>query len=271
MFKIISSEIIGTAVAKLVIEAPLIAAAAKAGQFVILRVSNAGERIPLTISDHDAAAGTITIIAQDVGATTHKLCAKKSGEFLPDVVGPLGTPSHFEGVKKAVVIGGGVGCAIALPQARYLKALGAQVDIIAGFRDKDLVILEDEMTLASDNLYITTNDGSYGKAGFVTDQLAELSNDYDLCVCIGPIPMMKGVAEMTRGMGLRTIVSLNPIMVDGTGMCGGCRVTVGGKTKFACVDGPDFDGHEVDFDGLRQRNTVYREFEQHKCKIGLNN
>jgi len=268
MFKIISSEIIAASISKIVIEAPLVAAAAKPGQFIILRVSDVGERIPLTISDRDTTAGTITIIVQEVGATTRKLCAKAAGEFLLDVVGPLGTPSHFDGVKKAVVIGGGVGCAIALPQARYLKELGATVDIIAGFRDKEFVILEDEMTVASDNLYITTNDGSYGTAGFVTDKLKELGNDYDLCVCIGPIPMMSGVADMTKGMGIRTIVSLNPIMVDGTGMCGGCRVTVGGQTKFACVDGPDFDGHEVDFDGLRQRNTVYKEFEQHKCNIG---
>ena len=271
MYKIISSEVIGTAVTKLVIEAPLIAAAAKSGQFVILRVSDTGERIPLTISDWDAVAGTITIIVQDVGATTHALCGKVAGDALSDVAGPLGVPSEFENVKKAVVIGGGVGCAIALPQARYLKELGAQVDIIAGFRDKELVILEDEMRAACDNLYITTNDGSYGKVGFVTDQLKELSNDYDVCVCIGPIPMMKGVCEMTRGMGLPTVVSLNPIMVDGTGMCGGCRVTVDGKVKFACVDGPDFDGHKVDFDGLIRRNRVYRDFEQHKCRIGLDN
>ncbi len=259
----------------MVIDAPLIARKAKAGQFIIFRTDELGERVPLTIADYDAIAGTITIIFQKVGRSTIQLGLMQEGDYILDVVGPLGVATHFEeGIKRVAVIGGGVGCAIAYPQAKALFAKGVKVDVIAGFRNKDIVILEDEMKAVSDNLYITTDDGSYGSKGFVTTKLQELIDsgvEYDCVVAIGPIPMMKFVSNVTKPYGIKTIVSLNPIMIDGTGMCGGCRVTVGGKIKYACVDGPDFDGHEVDFDELIRRNSAYKESEEqekaHICRL----
>lgn len=251
----------------MVIDAPLIARKAKAGQFIIFRTDELGERIPLTIADYNDVEGTITIIFQKVGKSTHQLGLMEEGDYILDVVGPLGVPTHFEeGIKRVAVIGGGVGCAIAYPQAKALYSCGINVDVIAGFRSKDIVILEDEMKAVSDNLYITTDDGSYGTKGFVTAKLQELinsGNEYDCVIAIGPVPMMKFVCDVTKPYGIKTIVSLNPIMIDGTGMCGGCRVTVDGKIKYACVDGPDFDGHEVDFDELIRRNSAYKESEDH--------
>ena len=257
------------AVTLLEIDAPLIARKAKAGQFIILRVSEHGERVPLTIADYDRDNGSITIIFQEVGKTTIELAALNEGESILDLVGPLGTPTELEGIKRACVIGGGVGCAIAYPQAKALHNMGAKVDVIAGFRNKDIVILEEEFTAVANKLYITTDDGSYGEQGFVTDKLKSLidmGEKYDVVIAIGPVPMMKFVALTTKPYEIKTIVSLNPIMIDGTGMCGGCRVTVGGKLKFACVDGPDFDGHEVDFDELMRRNSIYREREA-QCRL----
>ena len=235
------------------VEAPFVAKKAEAGQFIIFRVDEFGERIPLTIADYDREKGTVTIIFQAVGRSTKLLSELNEGDSIHDFVGPLGKPTELDGYKKVCVIGGGVGCAIAYPSAKALFNKGAEVDIIAGFRSKDIVILEDEMKAVSNHYYITTDDGSYGEKGFVTDklkQLIESGNQYDLVIAIGPIPMMKFVSLTTKPYGIKTLVSLNPIMIDGTGICGGCRVTVGGKTKFACVDGPDFDGHEVDYDEL---------------------
>ena len=256
------------------IEAPFIARKAKAGQFIIFRVDEEGERVPLTIADHDPDKGTVTIIFQHVGAATIKLAAKNEGEEIADFVGPLGVASHFEGVKKAAVVGGGVGCAIAYPQAKQLHNDGVEVHTIAGFRNKDIVILENEMREVSDQLIVATDDGSYGKHGFVTDVLREMieaGNQYDIVIAIGPIPMMKAVCALTKPYGIKTMVSLNPIMVDGTGMCGCCRVTVDGKIRFACVDGPDFDGHLVDFEELMHRNRFYKKQEEaekdHVCQL----
>lgn len=266
MFKIVEKQRLNDFVVKMAVEAPFIAKKAQAGQFIIFRVDEQGERVPLTIADYDREAGTVTIIFQVVGRSTKLLAQKETGEFIQDFVGPLGKASHFENVKKAAVIGGGVGCAIAYPQAKALHAMGAEVHTVAGFRNKDIVILEEEFGAVSDRLVLTTDDGSYGEKGFVTDALKKLiedGNEYDIVVAIGPIPMMKAIAEVTRPYGIKTIVSLNPIMIDGTGMCGGCRVTVGGETKFACVDGPDFDGHAVDFDELMRRNAFYRREEEH--------
>jgi len=258
------------------VEAPFIARKAKAGQFIIFRVDEFGERIPLTIADFDREKGTVTIIFQLVGKSTKILGAKEPGDMILDFVGPLGQPTEIEGYKKVCVVGGGVGCAIAYPSAKALFQSGADVDIIAGFRNKDIVILEDEMKAVSNRLFLTTDDGSYGAKGFVTDQLKSLieaGNNYDLVIAIGPVIMMKMVAAVTKPFGIKTIVSLNPIMIDGTGMCGGCRVTVGGEIRFACVHGPDFDGHKVDFDELMRRNTVYRKQElaesDHVCRLGL--
>ena len=269
MFKILDKKQLNSVVASLTVEAPFIAKKVKAGQFVIVRIDQNGERIPLTVSDFDALEGTIKLVIQAIGYTTKRLSALNVGDFICDVVGPLGCPTDFKNAKKAIVIGGGVGCAIAYPQAKTLHNIGASVDIIAGFRSKDIVILEDEMKNVSDNLYITTDDGSYGEKGFVTDVLKRLmeKNSYDLVIAIGPVPMMKFVSLATKEYGIRTIVSLNPIMIDGTGMCGGCRVRVGNETKFACVDGPDFDGHLVDFDELMRRNGFYREEESHICRM----
>ena len=257
------------------IEAPLIAKKAKAGQFIIFRIDEEGERIPLTIADTDKERGAVTIIFQKVGLSTELLAKKNEGEYILDFVGPLGAPTELDGLKKVAVVGGGVGCAIAFPQAKTLFTDGREVDVITGFRTKDLVILEDEMRANSTNYYIMTDDGSYGEKGFVTDKLKELieaGNKYDAVIAIGPIPMMKFVSLTTKPYGIKTIVSLNPIMVDGTGMCGGCRVTVGGKIKFACVDGPDFDGHQVDYDELMNRNAAYKaqeseNRESHVCRM----
>ncbi len=270
MFKIVSKRNLNDSVTMMTFDAPFIAKKVKAGQFVIIRTDDMGERIPLTVADFDAEKGTLTVIFQKVGFTTKKLDTFEVGESVSDVVGPLGCPTEFGAPKKAIVIGGGVGCAIAYPQAKALHNMGVKTDVIAGFRSRDIVILEDEMRAVADNLYITTDDGSYGEKGFVTDVLKRLiENDtYDLVIAIGPIPMMKFVAKTTEPFGIKTIVSLNPIMIDGTGMCGGCRVKVGGEIKFACVDGPDFDGHLVDFDELSRRNAFYREEENHACRMG---
>ena len=267
MFKIIKKRELNDQVTLMVINAPLIAKKAKAGQFIIFRTDEFGERVPLTIADYNADNGTITIIFQKIGRSTIQLGLMEEGDYILDVVGPLGVATKFEdGIKRVAVIGGGVGCAIAYPQAKALYNAGVEVDVIAGFRNKDIVILEDEMKAVSNNLYITTDDGSYGTKGFVTTKLQELIDsgaNYDCVIAIGPIPMMKFVCNVTKPYGIKTIVSLNPIMIDGTGMCGGCRVTVGGKIKYACVDGPDFDGHEVDFDELIRRNSAYKEAEEH--------
>ena len=246
------------------IQAPLIAKKAEPGQFIILRAKEDSERIPLTIADFDREKGTVTIIYQIVGGSTMELDTLKEGECLHDFVGPLGKPSETDGLKKVAVIGGGVGCAIAYPIAKKLSSLGCEVHSITGFRNKALVILEDEFQKVSSRFCIMTDDGSCGKKGLVTDALEELikeGNQYDEVIAIGPLVMMKFVCLLTKKYGIKTIVSMNPIMIDGTGMCGGCRLTVGGQTKFACVDGPDFDGHLVDFDEAMHRGTIYRDFE----------
>lgn len=265
MFRIVAKEVLNPTVTKMDIEAPLIAKKAEPGQFIILRVDDEGERIPLTIADFDREAGTVTIIFQIVGATTERLNHKEVGDMIQDFVGPLGKESEVEGLKKVAVVGGGVGCAIAYPVAKKLHQLGAEVHSIVGFRNQDLVILEKEFAAVSDKLCIRTDDGSYGQKGLVTDALKELiesGEQYDEVIAIGPLVMMKFVSKLTKEYGIKTVVSMNPIMIDGTGMCGGCRLTVGGKTKFACVDGPDFDGHEVDFDEAMARAAMYRSFER---------
>ena len=275
MFKIVRKKELNEAVTLLEIEAPFVARKAKAGQFIIFRVDEYGERVPLTIAGYDREKGTVTIIFQKVGLSTKMLGSLKEGDYIHDFVGPLGKATATEGIKRVCVVGGGVGCAIALPSAQAFKDAGCEVDVIVGFRNKDIVILEDEFKAASDRLFLMTDDGSYGEHGFVTVKLQELleqGNQYDEVLAIGPIPMMKFVCKTTEPFGVKTIVSLNPIMVDGTGMCGGCRVTVGGEVKFACVDGPDFDGHKVDFAELMNRNGVYRDQEQsdekeHICRI----
>lgn len=272
MFEIKNKRELNENVVLMDIYAPFIAKKAKAGQFIIFRVDEKGERVPLTIADYNREEGTITIIFQTIGSSTKRLSELNKGDFILDFVGPLGIASHFDNIKRACVVGGGVGCAIAYPQAKMLHEMGAQVDIIAGFRSKDIVILEEEMNDVCENLIITTDDGTYGKKGFVTNALQELidaGNDYDVVVAIGPVPMMKFICEVTRPYNIHTMVSLNPIMIDGTGMCGGCRVSVGGETKFACVDGPDFDGHIVDFDELMRRNNFYKkeELRSKDCRL----
>ena len=276
MFTIMKRRALNPSVVLLEVEAPLVAEKVKPGQFIILRIDELGERIPLTIADYDREKGTVTIIFQKVGLTTNLLGDLKEGDAILNVAGPLGVPTHIEpGTKRACVVGGGVGCAIAYPQAKALHAAGIKTDVISGFRSKDIVILEEEFKSICDNLYLTTDDGTYGEKGFVTDKLKSLidgGNQYDLVIAIGPVPMMKFVSKTTEPYGIKTLVSLNPIMVDGTGMCGACRVTVGGKTKFACVDGPDFDGHQVDYDELMNRNRVYSkqeatEKERHVCRL----
>lgn len=270
MFKIVEKKQLNSAVYAITVEAPLTARKVKAGQFVIIRIDEKGERIPLTVSDFNAKNGTVTLVVQAVGYTTKKLALMRVGDALQDVVGPLGNPTEFGETKRAIVVGGGVGCAIAYPQVKALKAMGAYTVCVAGFRNKDIVILEDELKAAGDRLYMATDDGSYGEKGFVTDLLRRLleKEKFDLVIAIGPVMMMKAVCAVTKEFDTKTLVSLNPIMIDGTGMCGGCRVTVGGKVKFACVDGPDFDGHQVDFDELSRRNAFYREEEAHACKMG---
>ena len=266
MYQIKKKRELNPTVTLMEIDAPLVAAKAEPGQFIILLVDQDGERITITVADYDREKGTVTIIFQIVGATTELLNHKNEGEYIADFVGPLGTPSHVEGLKKVAVVGGGVGCAIAYPIAKKLHSLGAEVHSIVGFRSKDLLILEEEFRACSDKYVVMTDDGSYGKKGLVTNALEELINSgeqYDEVIAIGPLIMMKFVCKLTKEHGIKTIVSMNPIMIDGTGMCGGCRLTVGGKTKFACVDGPDFDGHEVDFDEAMERGTMYRDFERH--------
>ena len=269
MYRIASKRVLSDTVTLMEIEAPKVAVKAKAGQFIIFRIDEHGERIPLTIADTSPEAGTVTIIFQHVGNSTKMLGSLEVGDSISDFVGPLGSPSHLDGVQRACVIGGGVGCAIAYPQAKALHKQGAQVDVIAGFRSKDIVILEDEFRSVSDNFFITTDDGTHGEKGFVTDKLRSLldaGNKYDVVIAIGPVPMMKFICKVTEEYGVHTVVSLNPIMIDGTGMCGGCRVTVGGRVRFACVDGPEFDGHQVDFDELIARNSMYRDEEAHECR-----
>lgn len=265
MFEIVAARWLAENVKRFEILAPRIAAKQKAGQFVIVRVHDHGERIPLTIAGGDAAAGTITLIVQGVGKTTQLMNSLEAGQAIRDVVGPLGLASELRDYGTVVVIGGGVGTAIAWPIARALKQVGNRVFSILGARNKDLLILEKELRDVSDELFVTTDDGSYGQQGLVTDKLQELIQNekrIDFVLAIGPIPMMRGVAEVTRPLGIPTTVSLNSIMVDGTGMCGGCRVLVGGESKFACVDGPEFDAHLVDFKVLAQRNAMYRAAEQ---------
>lgn len=273
MYTILKKEALNPTVTRMDIAAPLIARKAEPGQFVILRVDEAGERIPLTVADTDPEAGSVTIIFQIVGATTYKLNQLQVGDNLHDFVGPLGVASHVEGLKKVAVIGGGVGSAIAYPIAKKLHALGATVHTIVGFRSKDLVILEDEFRACSDLFKVMTDDGSYGEKGLVTNALEALlkaGETYDEVIAIGPLVMMKFVCKLTKEYGIKTVVSMNPIMIDGTGMCGGCRLTVGGKVKFACVDGPDFDGHEVDFDEAIERSNMYKDFERHQYEDTCN-
>ncbi len=273
MYRILRKKVLNPTVTLMDIDAPLIAKKAEPGQFIILRVDENGERIPLTVADYDREKGIVTIIFQVVGATTEKLNHLEEGDSLHDFVGPLGVPSHVEGLKKVAVIGGGVGCAIAYPIAKKLHHLGAEVHSIVGFRNKDLVILEDEFKAASSKLVMMTDDGSYGEKGLVTDALKKLiesGEQYDEVIAIGPLIMMKFVCKLTKEYSIKTVVSMNPIMIDGTGMCGGCRLTVGGETKFACVDGPDFDGHLVDFDEAMERATMYKDFERHQYEETCN-
>lgn len=265
MYKIVMKKILNPTVTMMKVDAADIAAKAEPGQFIILRVDEKGERIPLTVADFDREAGTVTIIFQIVGAATQKLNQKKEGEYICDFVGPLGVASHTEGLKKVAVVGGGVGCAIAYPIAKKLHLQGCEVHSVVGFRNKDMVILEDEFKGVSDKLKMMTDDGSYGEKGLVTNALKELIDSgekYDEVIAIGPLIMMKFVCALTKEYGIKTVVSMNPIMIDGTGMCGGCRLTVGGQTKFACVDGPDFDGHQVDFDEAMERSNMYKDFER---------
>lgn len=270
MYKIVSKKVLNPTVTQMDIEAPLVAKKAEPGQFIILRVNEDGERIPLTIAGYDREKGLVRIIFQIVGATTEKLNHLEEGDSIADFVGPLGVATHTEGLKKVCIVGGGVGCAIALPIAQKLHEMGCEVHSIIGFRNKDLLILEDDFRAASTKLTIMTDDGSYGNKGVVTEPLKvaleEAQKDgqpFDEVITIGPLIMMKFVVATTKPLGVKTTVSMNPIMIDGTGMCGGCRLTVGGKTKFACVDGPDFDGFEVDFDEAMQRGSMYKEFERH--------
>ena len=267
MYRIVRKEALKPTVILYEIEAPMVAKKAEPGQFIILRVDENGERIPITIHDYDREKGTVTIIVQTVGATTEKLSHKQQGEFIQDFVGPLGRPTETEGKKKVCVVGGGVGCAIAYPVLKKFHDCGAEVHAVVGFKNKDVVILEDKFKSASDVMKLVTDDGSYGEKGLVTDalkQLIEEGNQYDEIFAIGPASMMKFVSKTTEPYGIPTTVSMSPIMVDGTGMCGGCRLTVGGETKFACVDGPDFDGHKVDWDESLKRGKMYFDWERHK-------
>ena len=273
MYKILKKRELNPTVTLMEVEAPFVARKAEPGQFIILRVDEEGERIPLTVADFDRERGTVTIIFQIVGGTTERLNHLNEGEYIHDFVGPLGEPSHTAGLHKVAVVGGGVGCAIAYPVAKKLHAQGAEVHAIVGFRNKDLVILEEEFRSASSVMKMMTDDGSYGEKGLVTDALKaliEAGNRYDEVIAIGPIVMMKFVSLLTKQYNIPTVVSMNPIMIDGTGMCGCCRVTVGGKMKFACVDGPDFDGHAVDFDELLKRTATYKEFEKRERELACN-
>lgn len=273
MYQIVSKKSLNPTVTQMEILAPFVAKKALPGQFIILRASEDGERIPLTIAGYDREKGTVTIIFQIVGASTETLNHKKVGEFIPDFVGPLGRPTHTDGLKKVCVVGGGVGCAIALPVARALHAQGAEVTSIIGFRNKDLVILEEEFKACSNDFYMMTDDGSYGRQGNVCVPLKELlekGEAFDEVITIGPLIMMKFVCAATKEYGVKTIASMNPIMIDGTGMCGGCRLTVGGEMKFACVDGPEFDGHLIDFDEAMSRSRTYADFETREREEACN-
>ena len=265
MYRILQKDALNPTVTRMVVEAPMVAKKAEPGQFIILRVDEQGERIPLTVADYDREAGTVTIIFQIVGATTEKLNHKEVGDTIADFVGPLGKATETDGLKKVAVVGGGVGCAIAYPVAKKLHELGVEVHGIVGFRTKDLVILEPEFRAVCDKYELMSDDGTAGTKGLVTDALKALiesGEQYDEVIAIGPLIMMKFVCKLTKEYGIKTVVSMNPIMIDGTGMCGGCRLTVGGKVKFACVDGPDFDGHEVDFDEAMARGSMYRDVER---------
>ncbi len=267
MYKILKKKSLNKTVTLMEIEAPEVAAKVEPGQFIILRTDKMGERIPLTIADFDRKKGSVTIIFQIVGATTEKLNHKNEGECLEDFVGPLGKATHTDGLKKVAVVGGGVGCAIAYPVAKKLHNLGCEVTSIIGFRNEELVILEDEFRTVSDTFCLMTDDGSKGEKGLVTEALKKLieqGKEFDEVITIGPLPMMKFVCLLTKEYGIKTVASMNPIMIDGTGMCGGCRLSVGGKTVFACVDGPEFDGHEIDFDEAIERSNIYSGFERHK-------
>ncbi len=273
MYKIVRKKALNPTVTMMDIEAPFVAAKAEAGQFIILRVDDRGERIPLTVAGFDREAGTVKIIFQIVGGTTEALNRKNEGDYICDFVGPLGVPTHTEGLKKVCVVGGGVGCAIALPVAQKLCAHGCEVHSVIGFRNRELVILEEEFKACSSRITVMTDDGSYGTKGVVTAPLSEAieaGENYDEVIAIGPLIMMKFVVATTKPHNIKTVVSMNPIMIDGTGMCGGCRLTVGGKTKFACVDGPDFDGFEVDCDEAMARSGMYRDFERHAHEAACN-
>lgn len=273
MYQIISKKSLNPTVTQMEILAPFVAKKALPGQFIILRVDENGERVPLTVAGYDREKGTITIIFQIVGGSTELLNQKQVGDSIADFVGPLGRPTHLDGLKKVCVVGGGVGCAIALPVAQALKAQGTQVTSIIGFRSKDLVILEDEFKAASENFHMMTDDGSYGRQGNVCVPLKEMlesGETFDEVITIGPLIMMKFVCALTKEYGVKTIASMNPIMIDGTGMCGGCRLTVGGEMKFACVDGPEFDGHEIDFDEAMSRSRMYAEFEKREREDACN-
>ena len=273
MYRIVEKTPLNPTVTKMVVEAPLVARKALPGQFVILRAGEDSERIPLTVADYDRAGGTVTVIFQVVGAGTMELNALKEGESLHDFVGPLGRASELDGLKKVCVVGGGVGCAIALPVAKALHEKGTEVHSVVGFRNQDLVILEDAFKACSDKFVLMSDDGSRGRKGLVTAALEELiqsGEQYDEVIAIGPLVMMKFVVAVTKKYNVKTVVSMNPIMIDGTGMCGGCRLTVGGKTKFACVDGPEFDGFEVDFDEAIHRGAMYKDFEAHAREAACN-
>ncbi|MDI3546729.1 MAG: ferredoxin/flavodoxin---NADP+ reductase [Halanaerobiales bacterium] len=268
MFEILEKEVLAPGIKKITVKAPLIAQKTKPGNFIILRVNDEGERIPLTVADYERETGIITIIFQEVGYTTELLGSLEVGDYIKDIVGPLGHHLELEGYQRVVCLGGGSGTALLYPKVKGFYEAGAEVIAITGARTKELIILEEELAEVSNKLYITTDDGTYGHHGFVTDILKDVleTEEVDLVVAIGPVPMMKAVSEMTRPYEIKTIVSLNSLMVDGTGMCGGCRVTVGGETKFTCVDGPAFDGHQVDFDELMNRLTYYQE-EEHQCRL----
>ena len=273
MYRIIKKKELNPTVTLMEIDAPLVAKKAEPGQFIILRVDDEGERIPLTVADFDRQAGTVTIIFQIVGSTTEKLNHLNEGDEIKDFVGPLGVPTHTEGLKKVAVVGGGVGCAIAYPVAKKLHNSGCEVHSVVGFRNKDLLILENEFKAVSDKYVVMTDDGSYGEKGLVTDALKKLiegGEKYDEVIAIGPLVMMKFVCRLTKEYDIKTMVSMNPIMIDGTGMCGGCRLSVGGETKFACVDGPDFDGHLVDFDEAIERSNMYKDFERQRYEETCN-
>ena len=273
MFEILKKKALNPTVTLMEIYAPRVAKKAEPGQFIILRTDEDGERIPLTIADYDREKGSITIIFQIVGATTEKLNHMNEGDCLHDFVGPLGRATHTDGLKKVCVVGGGVGCAIAYPVAKKLHSLGCQVHTVTGFRTKELVILEDEFRAVSDKMLLMTDDGSAGNKGLVTEALKDLIEDgeeYDEVITIGPLVMMKFVCALTKEYGIKTVASMNPIMIDGTGMCGGCRLSVGGKTVFACVDGPEFDGHLIDFDEAISRSDMYKSFEHKKHESTCN-